>query len=258
MRPMKVQIKQVFAAFASTKRKGRTDSGLTLIECLVAISVIALTSASVAPVLVLSVATRVQNQKSEQALQLAKGEIDRVRLLVERNQTYTSDDLDLAESAAAVLPSTTSTTSRGTAITTVGPPTSLAASTTWTGAGYTHSDLQAKEIDVDGDTTPDFVLQSFRGGAVMAPVAGGTTMPVAFDMGVRVYDYNGITDSSGALNSGLSTDSARLGFTSGEGQRSTRPLAVLYTQVINSDDSESLCEYMKYLRASVPSTMSCN
>ena len=233
------------------------DDGLTLIECLVAIAVIAVTSASIAPVLVLSVATRVQNQKAEQALQLAKGEVDRVRLLIERNPTYTSSTLRLAESASAPLPTPTSTASTitGTAITTVSAPTSLAAGSTWTASGYVPNALQAREIDTNGDNTTDFVIQSFRGEAAIGETPD---MPIAFDIGVRVYDYNAITDNSGAIISGLLTDSASLGFTSGEGQRGRKPLAVLYTQIINSDDGKSLCDYMDYLQASVPVSMSCN
>lgn len=246
------------------------SSGLTLIECLVAIAVIAATSATIAPVIVLSVATRVQNQKSEQALQLAQGEIDRVRLLVERNSTYTVADLKLAESTEAPLsPTTPDPASKGTAITTTKQPGSLANKAAWSGATYTPSAYKAREIDTNGDGTPDFVIQSFRGGAVKVPVTvppkttGGTPtsgeMPVAFDMGVRVYDYAAITGGTGSIVSvsTLRTDPAGLAFTSGEGQRGRRPLAVLYSQITNSDNSQSLCEYMKYLRKPIPSTMSC-
>lgn len=235
----------------------QNDSGLTLIECLVAIAVIALTSATIAPVMVLSVATRVQNQKSEQALQIAQGEVDRIRLLIERNPTYSSADLALAESASAPLSSTPSTTP-GTAITTVGKPTSLAAESVWVASGYTPSAVRAREIDVNGDNTPDFVLQSFRGGAVEVAVTPTVSMPVAFDMGVRVYDYAAITDDAGNIVSNLDTDVAALGFTSGEGERGRKPLAVLYTQIINSDNPQSLCTYMGYLRSSVPGTMDCS
>lgn len=235
----------------SKKYSHKSDSGLTLIECLVAIVVIALTSASIAPVLVLSVATRVQNQKAEQALQLAKGEVDRVRLLVERSPTYTSADLRLAESSAAPLNSTPSSTSQGTAITTVGKPTSLVAKAAWSLSTYVPSDVAAREIDANGDGTPDFVIQSFRGGSPMV----GATMPVAFDMGVRVYDYSAILRNGIGT---LETKPAGLGFTSGEGQRGKKPLAVVYTQIINSDNPLSVCTYMGYLRASVPTNMNCN
>lgn len=243
-----------FSHLLTKRYKSKTDSGLTLIECLVAIAVIALTSATIAPVMVLSVATRVQNQKAEQALQLAQGEVDRVRLLVERNPVYSSEALKLAESLAAPLASTTSTTTQGTDIVAVGPPTTSVPKATWAANGYVPSDVVAREIDANGDNTPDFVIQSFRGGAAMVNVSPTTSMPVAFDMGVRVYDYRAMQQNP----TDLTTDPASLSFTSGEGQRGTKPLAVLYTQIINSDNPLSLCEYMKYLRASVPTNMNCN
>ena len=235
----------------TSRCKADSNKGLTLIECLVAIAVIALTSASIAPVMILSVATRVQNQKVEQALQIAQGEVDRVRLLVERTPIYSSPDLRLAEYTGAPIPSTP--TSGGTAITTMPVPTSSVSKSTWTASGYTPTTTAAKEIDTNGDNVPDFVVQSFRGGAVM-----NNTMPVAFDMGVRVYDYNAVRSAPGTLVSGLDTEAAGLGFTSGEGQRGRRPLAVLYTQISNSDSALSLCGYVEYLGNSVPATMNCN
>ena len=253
-------MKKVFRLSHSfRKRRPTSEKGLTLIECLVAISVIAATSATIAPVMVLSVATRVQNQKAEQALQLAQGEIDRVRLLVERNSTYTVADLKLAESAEAPLPATVADpTLKGTAITATLKPNSLTGN--WSASTYTPSAYEAREVDTNGDSNPDFVIQSFRGGAVTVPIttaSGSTNMPVAFDMGVRVYDYAAITQGTGDIATTLETEPAGLAFTSGEGQRGRRPLAVLYSQITNSDNSQSLCEYMEYLRKPIPSTMSC-
>lgn len=236
------------------KKRASSDSGLTLLECLVAISVIALTSALIAPVMVLSVATRVQNQKAEQALQLARGEVDRIRLIVERQSTYTSADLKLFEdSTTAPLRGTVANPS-STDISSISSPTSLANVSTWSADTYVPtSALVAKEIDSNGDSTPDFIIQSFRSEAVSLD-----TMPVAFDMGVRVYDYDAVTADDGSLISGLGTTAASLGFTSGEGQRGQRPLAVLYTQIVNSDEPLALCEYTRFLQQSVPSNMNCS
>lgn len=238
----------------ASRRQPRSNDGLTLIECLVAISVIALTSALIAPVAVLSVATRVQNQKAEQSLQLAQGEIDRVKLLVERMATYTDSDLKLPEAASAPL---------GTEIaTSVGAPQVLVLQSEWTDdtTPYLPTDPRsAKEIDTNADGDPDFVVQSFRGEAVEVSLGLGLgNMPVAFDMGVRVYDYAAITDSNGDIDSALEIDPSGLSFTSGEGQRGRRPLAALYTQVINSDEALSLCAYMDFLEEVPPVTMNCN
>ncbi|MEM9817765.1 MAG: prepilin-type N-terminal cleavage/methylation domain-containing protein, partial [Cyanobacteria bacterium P01_D01_bin.6] len=66
------------------------ESGLTLIECVMAIVVVGLMGAAIAPMMVASVATRVQSQKAEQALELAQGEIDRVRIQFEQNNLDSS------------------------------------------------------------------------------------------------------------------------------------------------------------------------
>ncbi len=238
-------------SYFSQQIKHSSNSGLTLIECLVAIFIIALTSASIGPVAILAVATRVQNQKSEQALQLAQGEIDRVRLIVEREATYSDSELKLFESSSAPL---------GTEIATaVGPPTALVNKTSWESPTYSPaSEFAGKEIDTNADGTPDFVVQSFRGESVSVTPTGTTVaMPVAFDMGVRVYDYGAVTNSDGTIVSGLETDPAGLAFTSGEGERGRKPLAVVYTQIVNSDNPQSLCGFMDYLEAALPPTMIC-
>ena len=64
----------------------RTSAGLTLIECLVAIVMVGLIGSAIAPALLISVATRVQSQKAEQALELAQSEIDKVRQIMERSE----------------------------------------------------------------------------------------------------------------------------------------------------------------------------
>ncbi|NET10377.1 MAG: type II secretion system protein, partial [Symploca sp. SIO2B6] len=70
----------------SARTKGESsqssEEGLTLLECVVAIAVIALTGAMIGPPLVMAAATRVQNRRAEQAQQLAQGEVDRIRAMV--------------------------------------------------------------------------------------------------------------------------------------------------------------------------------
>ena len=76
-------------SIAAISRTSKTD-GLTLIECLVAIALIGISTAVIAPVMVFSVATRVQSQKAEQAIQVAQGEVEKIRLLAERGGKTTS------------------------------------------------------------------------------------------------------------------------------------------------------------------------
>lgn len=56
-----------------------TQSGFTIIECLLAIIIVSILLAAIAPVIVLSVATRVQARRVEQGAQAARTYIDGVR-----------------------------------------------------------------------------------------------------------------------------------------------------------------------------------
>jgi hypothetical protein len=62
---------------------------------------------------------------------------------------------------------------------------------------------------------------------------------VGFDFGVRVYDVKAF-EASGTL----STQKASLGITSGEGDRRTAPLAVMYTDVLLAEKGQTLCQYL--------------
>ncbi|MGF1497950.1 MAG: prepilin-type N-terminal cleavage/methylation domain-containing protein [Elainellaceae cyanobacterium] len=206
-----------------------SEQGLTLIECIVAIAVIAVTGAVIAPPLLLATATRLQNQRAEQALQIAQGEIDRVQTLVNRNRQTTANlpvetseanlsDQDAPGSSSDLLKSVNATSSCST---------------------YDETTDQIAvdevlEIDMDGDCETDFLMQSFRGDS--KALEGGD--PSDFELMVRVYAA-GAADNFGSLG----TDPASLRFTSGEGNQRERPLAVLTTRIIQSDLDNSLSCY---------------
>jgi prepilin-type N-terminal cleavage/methylation domain-containing protein len=190
------------------------QQGFTLIECLVAIIMVALVTSAIAPALVISVATRVHSQKAEQALALAQSEIERTRVLVERGDYAVADLPPLAAGTAD-------------ADVIIAPaPTAL-------GAGAA-SATRATPIYLDGDDDPDFFVQRYRAtGQVDA-----TGIPIAFAMGVRVYDR--------AATGTLSTDPASLAITGSNSGRSTRPMAALYTTIAASDQGDSLCNMITY------------
>lgn len=190
-----------------------SQHGLTLMECVVAIAVVALTGALITPPLFLAAATRVQNRRAEQALQIAQGEIDRIRTLVEQGQHDQGDlpaavpreafPVDAPNAVVGVLRSVDATCN------------------TYDGATIPTTELLP--IDVDGDCDTDFLLQSFRTG-------GGRLVdnkPSEFEVGVRVYASNVLTPVGGLRE--LRTEQASLKFTSGEGSQREFPLAVLYT-----------------------------
>ena len=222
------------------------QAGLTLIECLVAIAVIGSTIGVIAPIVVLSTATRLQNQRFEQAAQLAQAEATRIRVLVERGGAYTAEiDERVAQVAVDEL------------MENVGPPTSLAYS-----APSTPTVGAARTVDINNDGTQDFAVQVFRtnnnddgdgdtddDNDIVISDSGEST---AFNLGVRVYRYKTVKEAIDASRT-LETERASLNFTSGEGQGSNRPLAVLYANIVKSDEQESLCDYHAYASASTPS-----
>lgn len=224
-----------------------SEDGLTLIECLVAIVIIAITTAAIGPMMVFSVATRVQNQKAMQASQLAQAEIDKVRLTVEQGGDYAArlDELFVVSASA------------------ISPPASVidieAPKRFRSSSESVEKVTDARKVDMDGDGDDDFAVQLFRTAGIEVPARDSTLAdtPVAFDLGVRVYDIR-----AESATSALQTDVADLAFTSGEGQRGTRPLAVLYSQITQGDRQGSLCQYWQLTdptgKKTVPTELSCN
>jgi type II secretory pathway pseudopilin PulG len=92
------------------------------------------------------------------------------------------------------------------------------------------NDVEEKDIDKDGST--DFLVQSF-----ITYIDQDTLddIPVRFDLTVRVYAAVA-ADNYGSLK----TEQASLKLTSGEGSQGTRPLAVVKTEVIRTDEGTVL------------------
>ncbi|MGF1569119.1 MAG: type II secretion system protein [Nodosilinea sp.] len=209
-----------------------TSQGLTLIECLVAIIMVALVASAITPALVISVATRVQSQKAEQALGLAQSEIDRVRLLVEQGGVANVSQLP---------PQAPTTLKDNEVAKQVGP---LYGSV----VAVPSTPTQTRPVDINDNGSNDFAVQTYR---TRGLESGG--VPVAFAMGVRVYDFDAVT-SGGSGN--LSTEPLSLATTAGEGQRSARPLAVLYTTIAVSEQGNSFCNLINYTASAAGSTAS--
>lgn len=201
-----------------------------------AIAVIALTTAMITPPLFLAAATRMQNQRAEQAMQIAQGEVDRVRFLVERQQhdparlpaleTGTTANLD-------AIPAPTNFTSEVQA-------TVQQAGQTCSYNGQQVPTTYALLVDTTGDCQADFAVQTVRlnetipaGERSETTGDGKRNRPSSFCMVVRVYGKPAIEN---VQNSGtLTTTPASLQFTTGEGDQSKQPLAVLTTPITWSD-----------------------
>ncbi len=74
----------------STTNSKTKAQGFTLVESLMGIVVISVVAVVITPPIVISTATRVQNRRAEQAMQLAQAEVDRTRVFVEQGGNYTA------------------------------------------------------------------------------------------------------------------------------------------------------------------------
>lgn len=213
-----------------------SEAGLSLIECLVAIIIITLTVVAITPPIMLATATRVQTRRADQANQVAQGEIDRVRTLVERGK-YTVADLPepVANIDAAVATSATN----------VVLSSAVCAPGNYPGLVPTPA-AQVVPVDINGDCQTDYWMQVFRTDSNPPP---GETVPFSFQMGVRVYSaYEGETAPP-------TLDKVRSSLVSGTNSRDRvngggaerRPLAVLISTINRGGSDKSLCSIRESL-----------
>ncbi len=230
-----------------TSRKIETQ-GFTLIESLMGILVISVVAVTITPAIVISTATRVQNRRAEQAMQIAQSEVDRIRVFVEQGGAYT-----------AILPPAFSGTITDNNIANVAAPTTFVAPAVTAILDTNASRLLATDstkafgVDIDNDGKADYYVQLFRdndaNGKFLGPTASETDDTlVAFQLGVRVY-------SKVAKVGSLQTPPlpASLQFTTSSGSQEFRPLAVAYTTVVRSDAKISFDKYKLYLSPPSPS-----
>lgn len=219
-----------------------SQQGLSLLECLVAIVIIAAVISAITPPIMISVATRVQNRRAEQARHLAQAKIDEIRRLVETGN-YTTDTLN------TIAPADVGGTGR------ICNATSIPFRT----------NNPDQRVDIDngitrpGDTNDpnskyDFWVQAFRNGGVIDP---NTNRPVAFDLGVRVYRYkqnytpNQIKRTSLQFPGGHAPNSDSIVTLR---EQFSQPLVTLYTKIVLSDTQNSLQSYQTILGNVNPST----
>lgn len=210
------------------------EQGFTLLESLMGMVVISIVVVAITPPIFLTVATRVQNRRAEQAMQLAQGEVDRVRVLMEQGSKSNlpavasglSNDI-----TSGSTPTTLSTTikSNNTSCSNLDTGTQVAAN-------------KALRVDINRDCQPDFLVQTFRDDGTKV-IVGGNEVPIVFRMGVRVY----AAMAKDNLNN-LEKSCASLKLTTGEGGQRKRPLAAMYTTVARSDSTTvSLTKYKAYI-----------
>lgn len=201
-----------------------TEQGLSLLECLVAMVVITLTVMTITPPIFLATAARIQSRRADQAMQIAQGEIDRLRVLVERGG-YTLNDIPASNGAAVAAAAPTQVADM------------LRSGNPNCAKPYDGSSIPVSTvlpIDVNGDCQADFLLQSFRNDGTIPP---GRTLPINFVLGVRVYSVVALPNLGNLQNPPVA---ASLNFTTGLGNARLSPLAANYSTLSRNDSAFSL------------------
>lgn len=204
-----------------------SQQGFSLIEAMVGFTIVSTLLAALAPVILVAVATRLQNYRAEQAMQLAQSQVNRV-------QTLMSQGVEQSQETGKIPPPA----AKGTKVAKVDPPTN-----TVTDLNKVDSTSKALEIDYDKDNQPEFIVQLFRDQGVRFTQGTAEDEMAVFQMGVRVY-AGSAKDNLGSL----STEPASLNFTQGLGEQKIKPLAVVYTEISRSDLQLSLPQYQTYLK----------
>ncbi len=192
-----------------------SESGLTIIECLVAMLIVSILMAAIAPVVALSVATRVQARRVERATQAARAYIDGVSAGTIAAPAQTAS-VPLATNVAAP-------TSSG----------SLTCTTSTTGYPYcsntSASSLYCFDFDGGGcsaSSPQDLIVQAFR-----------TNQNQNYLLGLRVYIADGFSNTTSLVKSDSTNKRTQATFTGGIGNYKA-PLVEMATEI--STDQPSL------------------
>ncbi|BDI17357.1 hypothetical protein ANSO36C_31590 [Nostoc cf. commune SO-36] len=213
-----------------------SEGGFTIVESLVAILVVSIFLLAIAPVLSLSVATRVQSKRIELATQAARTYIDGVKtkkILAPSGPT-----------TATTLTGTSAPTATGT-LTCNTTPTSPVASNCSVPTPLIGTSLYC--IDFDGNSTceitsvTDMVVQGFR--------PNNNTSTAGYALGVRVYRADAFKENTTlSRNNASGTNNEKVTqatFTGGVGQRKA-PLVEMTTDINDTEPKYSdLCARIK-------------
>ncbi|MFP5272234.1 hormogonium polysaccharide secretion pseudopilin HpsB [Coleofasciculus sp.] len=217
------------------KSRQGSQSGFTIIESLVAIIVVTILMIGLAPVITLSVATRVQAKRVELATQAARSYLDGVRTgAIPFGPTDTED----AEGTHEAITEDAASTSDDN-LNQVAPPTKAAPNCPSTKVYCTQprsNDSVFYCVDGDADnncsTSKDFIIQAFG----KIPTQGGVTNQVYpnYKLGVRVYRADSFISK---FTEGFTAASTQSSFTGGTGiSKEQAPLVIMSTEIPVGED----------------------
>lgn len=219
-----------------------TEQGLSLIECLVAMIIIAITVVAITPPIMLATGTRIHIRRADQANQVAQAEVDRVRAIVELE----ADKLLVSKLPPTAPAGTTNlkTVAAATPSNTPSATSPLLSRNRSCGNLYPDNNVAINQVvlvDTNADCTPEFMMQVFRtvGTATELRDSANTPIPYSFDVGVRVYAW--FPGQAAGLT--LLPDRAKLTTSVGPRDRvnnTQKPLATLYSTIVRSNSSKAL------------------
>ncbi|MEH2046956.1 hormogonium polysaccharide secretion pseudopilin HpsB [Nostoc sp.] len=189
-----------------------SEGGFTIIESLVAILVVSILLVAIAPVLSLSVATRIQSRRIELATQAAKSYIDAVKTKKIAAPAPPASNTALTDFAAPTPSGSFSCTANSYCTTTT--------------TSATTTNLYC--IDFDGSGTcestsvTDMVVQGFR--------PNNNTSSAGYALGVRVYRADAFKETTTLLKNTSTTKTTQATFTGGVGQRKA-PIVEMTTDI---------------------------
>lgn len=211
-----------------------TEEGLTLIESLAAVVILGISVVAISPPIALSIATRVRAHRAQQAMQLAQGEIDRVRVLVENigpgKTVLTSIEGSLPPDRGNLKP-------QNVPVTTPNPTKAC------------HESLSDEwcYVHLDEDNQWDMAIQRFRTYTQQGKDPEGKETGqnlAAFIFGVRVYTRASIDAGNLATETPIETASLAL---SAATSQSTLPLAASSVPIVKSDSASAFQTYNELL-----------
>ncbi len=211
-----------------------SEAGFTIVESLMAIVVVAILMAGISPVLILSVATRVQARRIELGSQAARTYIDGIRAgsipipknvvqLDEVDATDNFDDSQRVNFAGVAAPSST--------LPTCSTPTNGYCQNSTTPSTSTTS-LYCIDRDGSGcsnSSSQDLVIQAYRSTSATTVNAANDDPDKGYLLAVRVYRADAFS-GSGTLETMEANSSKAATFTGGLGNK-TAPLVEIVTEV---------------------------
>lgn len=213
-----------------------TQSGFTLIECLLAIIIVSVLMVAIAPAVVISTATRLQARRVELATQAARTYVDGVRSGSIATPNFIPEDLTKPISEVKAPPAISLTPTLCAQAPPPPPGTTSYPQSHYcvnnpTGPSTSYYSLYCVNLDGQGCTgsnnrsSKNMIVQAFRSAKSTTDTGNG-----GYILGVRVYRLDSFDGSNAMLKKTQQTNKRMATFTGGAGDR-TSPLVELTTEI---------------------------